>query len=62
MGTQERKNLSCTVPKTVADKLAIIAEYEGHLMSRKICKILTDYIKEVDKTHPALNDDSKNEN
>jgi hypothetical protein len=50
----QRKNLSCTVPKDVADKLKKIADFEGHLMSRKICKVLSDYIKEQDDKHPAL--------
>jgi hypothetical protein len=49
-----RVNLSCTVPANVATDLQKIADDEGHLMSRKICKILTDYIKGQKTKHPAL--------
>lgn len=58
MGNQQgRKNLSCTVPVEIAEKLEKIADHEGHLMSRKICKVLTDYIKEQEEKHPALKTD-----
>jgi hypothetical protein len=59
MGNQGRKNLSCTVPAEIADKLEKIAEHEGHLMSRKICKVLTDYIKDQDNKHPALKNEAQ---
>ena len=49
-----RVNLSCTVPANVASALQKIADDEGHLMSRKICKILSDYIKGQTDKHPAL--------
>jgi hypothetical protein len=62
MSNNQRKNLSCTVPKKVADKLQLIADHEGHLMSRKICKVLTDYIKDQEKIpHPALEKEAENE-
>ena len=61
MENQEgRRNLSCTVPAEIAKKLEKIGDHEGHLMSRKICKVLTDYIKEQEEKHPALkNDETK---
>ena len=49
----KRVNLSCTVPYNVANNLQKIADEEGHLMSRKICKVLTDYVKD-NKDHPAI--------
>ena len=52
--SNQRRNLSCTVPTDVADKLQKIADHEGHLMSRKICKVLSDYIKEEEGKHPVL--------
>ena len=52
--SNQRRNLSCTVPNDVAEKLQKIADHEGHLMSRKICKVLSDYIKDQENKHPAL--------
>ena len=62
MSNNQRKNLSCTVPQKAADKLQTIADHEGHFMSRKICKVLSDYIKEqVKLPHPALKKETQNE-
>ena len=49
----KRVNLSCTVPHNVASDLQKIADEEGHLMSRKICKVLTDYVRD-NQDHPAI--------
>jgi hypothetical protein len=50
---ERRKNISCTVPEGIYNQLKLIAEDEGHLMSRKVCKILSDYIKD-NQNHKAL--------
>ena len=50
---ERRKNISCTVPQGIYTQLKIIADEEGHLMSRKVCKVLTDYIED-NQNHKAL--------